>query len=102
MNEILDKLEEIRVLTLIGVKNVLNLTEAAIYIGISEDRLRHLASPKVGAISCSNVGKTLSFRKEDLDNYRMKNRRMSQDEISAVAETISMRGKALGSKFSTK
>lgn len=85
MEEILKKLEEIRILTLIGVKDVLSMDEAAIYLGISKDRLRTLASPKEHEIPCSKVRGSLYFDKQDLNRYMSHNRRMSSYEIESQA-----------------
>lgn len=85
---ILNKLEEIRILTLIGVKDVLSMNEAAIYLGISAQRLRTLASPKEREIPCSKVRGSLYFNKQDLNDYMSHNRRMSSYEIESQAELV--------------
>lgn len=86
--DIIAKLDEIKAITLIGVKNVLTLDEASLYVGVSADRLRHLASNKQAEIPSSICRDRLYFAKKDLDEYLTRNRRMSHYEVEAEAVRI--------------
>lgn len=84
MDEILQALRNIEKLALIGAKNVLTLTEAAYYLGISEDRVYHLVCSK--DIPCyKKHRRAIYFKKTELEEWMLQNRQKSNEEIEAEA-----------------
>jgi hypothetical protein len=66
--------------------DMLTLVDAAKYLGVSESLLYKLSSPANPEIPCE--GNPKRFKKSDLDNYRLRRKRKSLDEIQVMAETI--------------
>lgn len=65
-------------------KDVLNLTEAHAYLDISASHLYKLTSQKQIPHFCPQ-GKKLYFRREELDQWLLRNRQDSIDEIETRA-----------------
>lgn len=66
--------------------DMLTLSDAAKYLGISESLLYKLSSPATPEIPCE--GNPKRFKRSDLDNYRRSRKRKSLEEIQGMAETI--------------
>jgi excisionase family DNA binding protein len=88
LSEIVSKLEEQNILQ----KIILNLSEAAKYLDISESHLYKLTSSKQIPHFCPQ-GKKLYFRREELDNWLQRNRQSSTDEIETAAANYMIRNK---------
>ena len=74
---------------LLSQKTVLNFDEAAVYTGLSKSHLYKLTS--TGGIPCYKpTGKKLYFNKEELDEWMLRNKKLSQDEIDDKAENFLM------------
>ena len=71
-------LEQVKTLT----KPVLSLQEAAEYLNISPKYLYKLNSKRTIAYNRPNQGK-ITYKKKDLDNYLMTNKRHSLSELKA-------------------
>lgn len=85
MEELLERLKRIEMFTLIGAKDVFTVKEAAIYLGVSADRVYHLVSAK--EIPCyKKNAKSVYFKKSELEDWMLQNRQMSNDEAEAIAE----------------
>jgi excisionase family DNA binding protein len=80
LTEIANKLDEQNILQ----KTVLNLSEAAKYLDISESHLYKLTSTRQIPHFCPQ-GKKLYFRREELDQWLQRNRQSSSDEIDREA-----------------
>ncbi len=80
-----DKLDEIRNLTVLAAKTVLDVQEAALLIGFSEGHLYRLTSNK--AIPHYKKGGKLYFRKGELEEWLTENRISTDQEISRKAAT---------------
>lgn len=78
----LDRMEQ---LLLIAAKNVLNVEETSLLLGVSPDRLRHLAAHR--RIAVHKQGNRLYFSKADIEAYQLANRRASDAEIESRAAT---------------
>jgi excisionase family DNA binding protein len=65
-------------------KDVLNLTEAHAYLNISASHMYKLTSQKLIPHFCPQ-GKKLYFRREELDQWLLRNRQDSTDEIETRA-----------------
>lgn len=78
-----ERLERLERLIVTATKDVLNTREAAELLGISVDRLRHLICDK--EIAYYKLSNRVYFKRQDLDNYRLKNRVASNAEIEEKA-----------------
>ena len=88
LTEIANKLDEQNILQ----KTVLNLSEAAKYLDISESHLYKLTSTRQIPHFCPQ-GKKLYFRREELDQWLQRNRQLSTDEIDREATNYLIRNK---------
>ncbi|MBK8632019.1 MAG: helix-turn-helix domain-containing protein [Saprospiraceae bacterium] len=88
LTEIANKLDEQNILQ----KTVLNLSEAAKYLDISESHLYKLTSTRQIPHFCPQ-GKKLYFRREELDQWLQRNRQSSTDEIDIEATNYLIRNK---------
>ena len=74
---------------LLSQKTVLNFEEASVYTGLSKSHLYKLTS--TGGVPCYKpTGKKLYFDKEELDEWMLRNKKLSQDEIDDKAENFLM------------
>ena len=88
LTEIADKLSEQNILQ----KAVLNLNEAAKYLDISESHLYKLTSTRQIPHFCPQ-GKKLYFKREELDQWLLRNRQTASDEIDRMAADYVIRNK---------
>lgn len=80
-----DQLKRIEQLTAIGVKEVLDIDEAAIITGYSKGHLYMLTSTK--AIPHCKQGNSLRFNKAELNDWMQKTKVKTQAEIDSLATT---------------
>jgi len=74
---------------LLSQKTVLNFDEASVYTGLSKSHLYKLTS--TGGIPCYKpTGKKLYFDKSELDEWMLRGKKVSQDEIDDKAENFLM------------
>ena len=74
---------------LLSQKKVLNFDEASAYTGLSKSHLYKLTS--TGGVPCYKpTGKKLYFDKSELDEWMLRNKKLSQDEIDDKAESYLM------------
>lgn len=73
-------------------KDVLNLNEACHYLNISASHLYKMTSQKQIPHFCPQ-GKKLYFKRSELEEWLMRNRQSSVDEIDALAENYLIRNK---------
>lgn len=66
-------------------KEILSLKEAATYIGVSYSHLYKLTSKRKIPCYCPQ-GKLLYFKRSELDEWLLRNRRDTQEEISQKAD----------------
>ena len=66
-------------------KTVLNIDEVATYTGISKLYLYKLTSKNLIPFYKPN-GKNIFFKKDEVDNWLLRNREDTQEEIQAVGE----------------
>lgn len=88
MASIDSRLARMEEMTAIGMKTILTVREAAMYLGISEDRVRHLMSQ--GALSFHKVSDTNRsyLAKTDLDAYLTGVKYRSHAEIREEADRM--------------
>jgi excisionase family DNA binding protein len=65
-------------------KDVLNFNETCKYLGLSKSHMYKLTSSKSIPHYCPQ-GKRLYFKRADLDNWLLRNRKDSQDEVDQQA-----------------
>ena len=72
---------------LLSQKTVLNFDEASVYTGLSKSHLYKLTS--TGGVPCYKpTGKKLYFDKSELDEWMLRGKKLSQDEIDDKAENF--------------
>jgi len=72
---------------LLSQKTVLNFAEVAAYTGLSKSYLYKLTSS--GGIPCFKPqGKHIYFSKQEIDQWLLKNRKVTNDEIENQAATF--------------
>lgn len=76
-------LQRIERLLLIGVKNVLNTSEVALLLNLSEDRVRHLANDR--EIPHYKQNGRLYFSKQEIEQWQMQNRIATSEELKEKA-----------------
>ena len=85
----LDRIESL----LLSQKTVLNFAEAAEYTGLSKSHLYKLTS--TAGIPCYKpTGKRIYFNKSELDEWLMRHKKHSSEEIDVEAENTLLRGGA--------
>lgn len=81
----IERLERIERLILLSAKEALTVSEVALMLGISESRVRHLTSEK--EIPYYKQGKNTYFKKSEVENWMLKDRIPTNDEIRSKATT---------------
>lgn len=81
-----ERLDRIEGLLRLSAKEVLNADEAALLLGISSGRVRHLTSAK--EIPFYRQGRKVWYKKSELEKWQLRNRVETKDEIDAQATTI--------------
>ena len=83
-----ERLERIERLLLLGSKEVLNTSEIALLLGISESRVRHLTSAK--KIPHYKQGNKIYFRKKEIEAWQLQSRVPTDDEIRSRGTTYAV------------
>lgn len=83
--EIADRLDRLEALTLLGVKNTLDIDEAALYTGYSKGHLYRLTCSR--RIPHSKRDRKLYFDKAELDAWLTAERIPTQAQTEAAAAT---------------
>lgn len=85
------KLDEIKAITILSVKNALTVEESAIYMGMSAEYVRKMA--KTGKIKSyrSKSGRGIYLHKADLDKWMMHTEVNTAEYLQAEANKICMR-----------
>lgn len=79
------RLERIERLVIIAGKEVLNTREAALVLGITEQRVRHLTSAR--EIPYYKKGRDNYYKKSELERWRLGMRIASNSDIQSEATT---------------
>lgn len=85
--KILEQLQQIQQCLLLQVKQVLNIKEAAIILGMKPDTVRGMVNKHTIPFYKPNRN-LLYFRKEELEQWMMQNRTSTDEEIESQAEAI--------------
>lgn len=86
--EILERLDQIQQCLTLQVKQVLNIREAAIILGMKPDTVRGMVNRHAIPFYKPNHN-LLYFRKEELEQWMLQNRTSTDEEIESQAEAIS-------------
>lgn len=85
------KLDEIKSITTISVKNALTVEEAAVYMGMSAEYVRKMAKNRTIKSYRSKSGRRIYLHKADLDKWMMYTEVNTKDFIQAEASRIASR-----------
>lgn len=85
LEDLSNKLDNIRELTLIGAKTVLNLEETALFTGLSIGHLYRLTSGK--QIPHFKKNRKLYFKKVELEDWMLEQKILTEEEIQSKAST---------------
>ena len=83
-----ERLERIERLLLLGSKEVLNTSEIALLLGISESLVRHLTNAK--KIPHYKQGNKVYFRKKEIEAWQLQSRVPTDDEIRSMGTTYAV------------
>lgn len=84
-DEILEKLEEIRTVTLLDKKDAYTVQDAQFLTGLSKKHIYRLVQERAIPHYRSEGGKLIYFHKEDLNNWMMHSRVESKENIEREA-----------------
>ena len=80
-----ERLTRIERIVLIGSKNVLDTSEVAMMLNLSESRVRHLVSER--SIPHYKQGVKTFFRKSEIEEWQCSQRIPTNKEIDSIADT---------------
>lgn len=80
-----ERLERIERLMLLNTKQALDTSEAALMLGISASRVRHLVSER--NIPHYKQGRVTYFKKSEIEEWMLRHRVPTNDEVSRKAVT---------------
>lgn len=85
--ELTERLDRLESLLLAGTKEVLTLDECSIFTGYSKNHLYRLTSQRAIPFY-KPMGGTIYFRKSEIENWLLQNRKATEMEINSKASTI--------------
>ena len=91
--KILNELQQLKQLTLLGAKNVLTMSDVALLTGLSKSHLYKCVHRKTIPYYKGTGGKLTFFDKKDVEAFMLKHRVKSVDEIQQEATTYVVTGK---------
>lgn len=84
MEEILNELREMKKILLLASKEVLNVEDASILLGVSKDRIYHMVNS--GDLPCYKRGnKSIFFKKSEIERWMLRGKKMSNEELEIEA-----------------
>lgn len=81
--ELAERLERIERLLVISHKDVMTVADVAIYLNISESRLRHMVSERL--IPFYKRGNSVFFKKSEIEDWMLQERIPTRQELSSQA-----------------
>ncbi|MFA6335164.1 MAG: helix-turn-helix domain-containing protein [Bacteroidales bacterium] len=87
MEELLEELQEIKKLTLLGVKRALSMNDAALLTGLSKSHLYKLVCYKKIPYYKPDGGKLVFFDKDEISKWLLSNRIKPEEEVDNEAAT---------------
>ena len=94
--KILSELQELKNLTLLGVKKALTMSDCALLTGLSKSHIYKLVCAKKIPYYKSDGGKLTYFDKSEVEAWQLKHRVKTTDELSQEAATYCVTGKKKG------
>lgn len=95
---ILNELQELKKITLLGAKNVLSMNDCALLTGLSKSHIYKLVMNKKIPYWKSEGGKITYFNKEEIEAWLLKYRVKTADEVATEAANYVVLGKRGGKK----
>ena len=96
MENFFKELQELKNLTLLGVKKVLTMSDCALLTGLSKSHLYKLVCSKSIPYFKSQGGKLTYFDKSEVEAWMLNHRVKTNDEIESEAVTYTVTGKRKG------
>jgi len=94
---ILSKLDELRNITMLGVKEALTLEDCSLFTGLSKSTIYKLCGAKKIPFWKSQGGKLTFFSKDELTAWMLNRRVKTVDEVeSEAANYLVSKGKKMG------
>ena len=90
---VLEELEKIRILTLLGVKTALSVEEAAVYTNLSKSHIYKLCHFKKIPHWKGGGNKFTYFNKKELEQWMLSRRVSTNDELEVEAANYTVTGK---------
>jgi excisionase family DNA binding protein len=91
--KVLNELQEIKQLTLLGAKRALTMTDASLLTGLSKSHLYKLVCRKAIPYYKSDGGKLTYFDKDELNAWMLQHRVKTTDELETEAANYLVTGK---------
>ncbi len=98
LEKIQSEQKKIKEITLLSAKQALTMNDAALLTGLSKSYLYKLVCEKKIPYYKSQGGKMTYFEKSELNDWMLKNRMQTTDEIEQEAMTYVITGKKKGGK----
>ena len=93
MDDLIKELQELKYLTLLGAKQALTMTDAALFTGLSKSHLYKLVCAKKIPYYKSDGGKLTYFDKGELTAWQLQHRIQTTDELETAAANYCVTGK---------
>ena len=94
--KVLNELQELKNITLLGVKQALTMSDCALYVGLSKSHIYKLCCAKQIPYFKSHGGKLLYFDKDELNSWMLQHRVKTSSELETEAATMIVTGKRKG------
>ena len=91
--KVLNELQELKNLTLLGVKQALTMSDAALLTGLSKSHLYKLVCQKSLPYFKSHGGKLTYFDKDELNSWMLQHRVKTSSELETEATNMIVTGK---------
>lgn len=85
MDEIMQRLDRIEKYSIMAAKSVLTVSEAALFMGVTEQTVRNQVRRKEIPAYKPNHNK-LYFKKSELEDWMLTNRVRTEDEVKSIAK----------------
>ena len=94
--KILNELQELKKLTLLGVKKALTMNDCALLTGLSKSHIYKLVMNKKIPYWKSDGGKLTYFDKQEIEAWLLQHRMKTTDEIETEAANYVVAGRRIG------
>ena len=94
--KILNKLQELTILTVLAQKKVLTMNDVSLLTGLSKSHLYKLCCAKKIPYYKGTGGKHSYFERDEINAWMLQNRVKTNDELETAAATYCVTGKRKG------